>query len=131
MSVWGGPPPSQQTINAGTLTIQGGTGGAARLPGVEVCGKTGTAQLASNELLKSSSKLAKELIDNAWFVSFAPRVNPEIAIAVLFEAGGHGDQAAPIARDVMKVYFDKKSRNVNRTPTLALAPHGAKGFAAN
>ncbi len=110
---------------------QGGTGGAARLPGVEVCGKTGTAQLASNELLKSSSKLAKELIDNAWFVSFAPRVNPEIAIAVLFEGGGHGDQAAPIARDVMKVYFDKKSRNVNRTPTLALAPHGAKGFAAN
>ncbi|MBM3786629.1 MAG: penicillin-binding protein 2, partial [Acidobacteria bacterium] len=107
---------------------QGGTGGVARLPGVEVCGKTGTAQLASNQLLKSSSRLAKEMIDNAWFVAFAPRVNPEIVVAVLFEAGAHGDQAAPIARDVMKIYFDKKNRNVNRTPTLALAPRGVNGF---
>jgi len=107
---------------------QGGTGRVARLPGIEVCGKTGTAQLASNELLKSSAKLALELRDNAWFVAFAPRVNPEIVVAVLFEAGGHGDQAAPIARDVMKAHFDKKNRNVNRLPTLALAPHGEKGF---
>lgn len=108
---------------------QGGTGGAARLPGIEVCGKTGTAQLASNQLIRSSARLAAELKDNAWFVAFAPRVNPEIVVAVLFEAGGHGDQAAPIARDVMKAYFDKKNRNVNRLPTLALAPHGARGFA--
>src|SRR5258708_36288875 len=107
---------------------QGGTGGIARLPGVEVCGKTGTAQLASNELLKSNRKLAMEMKDNAWFVAFAPRQNPEIVISVLFEGGGHGDQAAPIARDVMKAYFDKKARNVNRLPTLALAPLGAKGF---
>ena len=107
---------------------QGGTGRVARLPGIEVCGKTGTAQLASNELLKSSAKLAQELRDNAWFVAFAPRVNPEIVVAVLFEAGGHGDQAAPIARDVMKAHFDKKNRNVNRLPTLALAPHAEKGF---
>jgi penicillin-binding protein 2 len=108
---------------------QGGTGGAARLPGIEVCGKTGTAQLASNQLIRSSARLAAELKDNAWFVAFAPRVNPEIVVAVLFEAGGHGDQAAPIARDVMKAYFDKKNRSVNRLPTLALAPHGARGFA--
>ena len=108
---------------------EGGTGRVARLPGIEVCGKTGTAQLASNALLKSSAKLAAELKDNAWFVAFAPRVDPEVVVSVLFEAGGHGDQAAPIARDVMKAYFDKKSRNVNRLPTLALAPHGSKGFA--
>jgi penicillin-binding protein 2 len=108
---------------------QGGTGGVARLPGVEVCGKTGTAQLASNDLMKSSARLALELKDNAWFVAFAPRINPEVVVAVLYEGGGHGDQAAPIARDVMKAYFDKKNRNVNRLPTLALAPHGAKGFA--
>lgn len=108
---------------------QGGTGGVARLPGIEVCGKTGTAQLASNELMKTSARLAAELKDNAWFVAFAPRVNPEIVVSVLYEGGGHGDQAAPIARDVMKAYFDKKNRNVNRLPTLALAPHGMKGFA--
>jgi penicillin-binding protein 2 len=107
---------------------EGGTGRVARLPGIDVCGKTGTAQLASNELLKSSAKLAGEMRDNAWFVAFAPRVNPEIVVAVLFEAGGHGDLAAPIARDVLKSYFDKKNRNVNRLPTLALAPHSVKGF---
>jgi penicillin-binding protein 2 len=108
---------------------QGGTGRVARLPGIDVCGKTGTAQLASNELLKSSARLAAELKDNAWFVGFAPRVNPEIVVSVLYEGGGHGDQAAPIARDVIKAYFDKKNRNVNRLPTLALAPHAEKGFA--
>jgi len=108
---------------------QGGTGRVARLPGIDVCGKTGTAQLASNMLMKSSARLAAELRDNAWFVAFAPRVNPEIVVSVLFEAGGHGDLAAPIARDVIKAHFDKKNRNVNRLPTLALAPHGTKGFA--
>ena len=107
---------------------QGGTGRVARLPGIDVCGKTGTAQLASNELMRTSAKLAAELKDNAWFVAFAPRVNPEVVVSVLYEGGGHGDQAAPIARDVLKAYFDKKNRNVNRLPTLALAPHGAKGF---
>lgn len=106
---------------------QGGTGRVARIPGVEVCGKTGTAQLASNKLLKSSNRLARELIDNAWFVAFAPRINPEVVVAVLFEGGAHGDQAAPIARDVLKAHFDKKSRNVNRLPTLALAPAPARG----
>lgn len=108
---------------------QGGTGRVAQLPGIEVCGKTGTAQLASNALLRTSAKLAAELLDNAWFVAFAPRVNPEVVVAVLYEAGGHGDRAAPIARDVLKAYFDKKNRNVNHLPTLALAPHGAHGFA--
>jgi penicillin-binding protein 2 len=107
---------------------QGGTATVARLPGIDVCGKTGTAQLASNTLLRSSARLAQELKDNAWFVAFAPRVNPEVVVAVLFESGAHGNLAAPIARDVLKVYFDKKNRNVNRLPTLALAPNGAKGF---
>jgi penicillin-binding protein 2 len=107
----------------------GGTGTVARLPGVEVCGKTGTAQLASNELLKSSAKLAEAMKDNAWFVSFAPRQAPEVVVAVLFEAGEHGNLAAPIARDILKMYFDKKARMAPRMPSLAMAPLGQKGFA--
>jgi len=87
---------------------EGGTGGRARLPGIEVCGKTGTAQLASNEFLKTKS--GQSLKDNAWFVGFAPRVNPEIAVVALFEHGEHGHFAAPIVRDVIKAYFDKKAR---------------------
>ena len=88
---------------------EGGTGVRARLPGINVCGKTGTAQLASNEVLKGT-KIGQTMKDNAWFVGFAPMENPEIVVATLFEGGQHGQLAAPIVRDVMKAYFDKKAR---------------------
>ena len=97
-----------------------GTGVRARLPGIEVCGKTGTAQLASNAVLRNT-KLGETLKDNAWFVAFAPRQNPEIVVAVLYEGGKHGQFAAPIARDVIKAYFDKKSRT-ERGRILASLP---------
>jgi membrane peptidoglycan carboxypeptidase len=87
---------------------EGGTGVRAQLPGLNVCGKTGTAQLASNEFLKG--KTGKEFEDNAWFVGFAPREAPEIVVVALYDHGGHGQFAAPIARDVLKAYFDKKVR---------------------
>ncbi len=86
----------------------GGTGGRARLAGLDVCGKTGTAQLASNVLLKSAA--GRHMKDNAWFVGFAPRQSPEIVVVALFENGEHGPAAAPIVRDVLKSYFDKKAR---------------------
>lgn len=100
---------------------EGGTGVRARLPGIEVCGKTGTAQLASNELLKGTSYGATHK-DNAWFVGFAPRENPEIVVATLFENGEHGQLAAPIVRDVIKAYFDKKARLAQPPPQLANLP---------
>ena len=46
--------------------------------------------------------------DNAWFVGFAPQNSPEIVVVALFESGEHGNLAAPIVRDVIKAYFDKK-----------------------
>ncbi len=92
----------------GVVNEPGGTGVRARLPGIEVCGKTGTAQLASNTLLKGTS-YGETHKDNAWFVGFAPRENPEIVVAALFENGEHGQLAAPIVRDVIKAYFDKKA----------------------
>lgn len=87
----------------------GGTAGNSRLPGIDLCGKTGTAQLASNDYVKTL-KAGHELVDNAWFVGFAPKDNPEIVVAALYEGGAHGDRAAPIVRDVVKMYFDKKTR---------------------
>jgi penicillin-binding protein 2 len=87
----------------------GGTAARARIPGISVCGKTGTSQLASNEVLKST-KLGQKLKDNAWFVGFAPCESPEIVVAALWEGGEHGYMAAPIVRDVIKAYFDKKAR---------------------
>lgn len=88
---------------------EGGTGVRAKIAGIDVCGKTGSAQLASNKVLKGT-KLGQTMKDNGWFVGFAPRQAPEIVVAVLFEGGVHGGFAAPIARDVMKAYFDKKAR---------------------
>lgn len=105
----------------------GGTAPQARIPGFEVCGKTGTAQLASNKFLKGTAA-GRAMKDNAWFVGFAPRTNPEIVVAALFEGGEHGYNAAPIVRNVMKAYFDKRSRRVVPAPTLAMAPLGANGF---
>jgi len=104
---------------------EGGTGYLARLPGIELCGKTGTAQLASNDYIKAH-KGDMDLTDNAWFVGFAPRENPEIVVVALLEGGGHGPAAAPIVRDVIKAYFDKKAMKskTGGAPALAFARPG-------
>jgi penicillin-binding protein 2 len=88
---------------------EGGTGRFAALPNIRVCGKTGSAQLASNQFLKGT-KLGQTLKDNGWFVAFAPEEAPEIVAVALFENGEHGDRASWIVRDVLKAYFDKKAR---------------------
>jgi len=95
---------------------EGGTGAAARIEGIEFSGKTGSAQRVSNDLRKSGVLDADEAKDNGWFVGFAPRQNPEIVVAVLLEGGEHGALAAPVARDVIKSYFDKKLRISQTSP---------------
>jgi penicillin-binding protein 2 len=94
----------------GVVNEGGGTGGRSRLPGVEVCGKTGSAQLASNQFMSVKGNAQRHLRDNAWFVSFAPRSAPEIAVVALWENGEHGYYAAALVRDVLKAHFDKKAR---------------------
>jgi penicillin-binding protein 2 len=86
----------------------GGTGGRARLRGYDVCGKTGTAQLASARHVAGSDD--PNLRDTAWFVGFAPCEAPEIVVTALFENGEHGHLAGPIVRDVIKAHWDKKER---------------------
>ncbi len=88
---------------------EGGTGRAAALPGIRVAGKTGTAQVASSDRTKGA-KLRSAMANNAWFVAFAPMENPEIAVVALFENGEESYNAVPIVRDVLKAYFDKKTR---------------------
>ena len=105
----------------GVVNEGGGTGTSAAIPGITVSGKTGSAQRISNDLRKSGKLDSSELKDNGWFVAFAPEENPEIVIAVLYEGGEHGGLAAPTARDVIKAYFDKKTRLSKLTqPSLAL-----------
>ncbi|MGD0438327.1 MAG: penicillin-binding protein 2, partial [Bryobacteraceae bacterium] len=55
-------------------------------------------------------------------VGFAPCKAPEIVVATLFENGEHGQLAAPIVRDVLKAYFDKKARLAEPVPQLASLP---------
>ncbi|MGJ5819246.1 penicillin-binding protein 2 [Paludibaculum fermentans] len=104
-------PDNVNKVIAGMYAVvnEWGTASMARIPGVELCGKTGTAQLASNDLLKSRD-MGEAFRDNGWFVGFAPRTSPEIVVAALYENGAHGDRASWIVRDVVKAYFDKKAR---------------------
>ena len=110
-----------QRVVSGMYAVvnRGGTASEAWLPGIEVCGKTGTSQLISNETMKRRN-LTGIVKDNAWFAGFAPRTNPEIVVAALIEGGEHGDKASIIARDVIKAYFDKKARAPGLTPVAPL-----------
>ncbi|HJX33546.1 MAG TPA: penicillin-binding transpeptidase domain-containing protein, partial [Desulfatiglandales bacterium] len=87
-----------------------GTGASARIQGIRVAGKTGTAQVVSLEKTKDldpDTEVPGDFEDHAWFVAIAPAENPQIAIAVLIEHGGHGSSgAAPIARDLIKKYLN-------------------------
>jgi penicillin-binding protein 2 len=87
-----------------------GTGWIARIAGVDVAGKTGTAQVVrmaeDDEDEPIESKLLRHR-DHGWFIAFAPAEEPRIAVAVLIEHGGHGSTAAgPIAREMIKTYLE-------------------------
>jgi len=70
-----------------------GTGWQGAVPGIDVAGKTGTAQNPHGD-------------DHAWFIAFAPYEDPVIAMAVIVENGGGGGAiAAPIARKCMEKFF--------------------------
>ena len=73
--------------------VEGGTGVAARIPGVRVAGKTGTAEV----------DVEGKRMNHAWFVAFAPADDPVLAVAVVSELGGIGGQvAAPLARAILQ-----------------------------
>jgi penicillin-binding protein 2 len=95
----------------------GGTAPSAHLQGIDFAGKTGSAQVISNDLRKSKGGSGKEFKDNGWFAGVAPRRNPEIVVAVLIEQGEHGYLAARMAAQVIKAYVDKQ-RRLHNNPTL-------------
>ena len=66
---------------------------------ISVGGKTGSAEAPNNQV-------------HAWFVGFAPFDNPEIAIVVMVENGGHGNYTAEVVRDIMQEYFGMNTQNV-------------------
>lgn len=94
------------------LVVNGdqGTASRARIAGRDVVGKTGTAQLISNQgRTEVAGHTTEDLRDNGWFVFFAPKDNPQIAGVVFAEHGLHGGSAAaPIAKFVLETYFAKQ-----------------------
>jgi penicillin-binding protein A len=81
-----------------TSVVANGTGRKAQITGIQVAGKTGTAQTDP------------EASDHSWFVGFAPADHPRIAVAVFIKNGGAtgGDISAPIAREVMQAYLSQQ-----------------------
>ena len=99
-----------------------GTGRRVQIEGIEIAGKSGTAQISSRN-------------DDAWFIAFAPYDEPAIAVAVLVEGGGGGGSVAgPIARQVMEAFFSASTANKapnidqeqNPNASQILQPHPGK-----
>lgn len=92
----------------GVTKEDSGTGRAARIDGLEVAAKTGTAQVVRLKGTGARPRLAAvpyALRDHAWFVAYVPAHTP-LAVVVLIEHGGHGGAvAAPLAREMIKRYF--------------------------
>ncbi|MDN3583655.1 penicillin-binding protein 2 [Mucilaginibacter flavus] len=110
----------EPVIDGMQAVVENGTARRSKIPGIIMCGKTGTAQNPRGE-------------DNSVFVAFAPRENPKIAIAVIVENSGEGAHwAAPIASFIVEKYLKGKVTpresgftvdyfaNANRMPDLAL-----------
>ncbi len=91
------------------VNTRGGTAWGVRIRGIEMAGKTGTAQVVAMEPdheVKDEEETPFRLRDHAWFVAFAPAEDARIAIAVLVEHGGHGSSTAgPIAKEMVKTYL--------------------------
>jgi penicillin-binding protein 2 len=102
-----------------TVNEAGGTAMRARnmykegLEGIEVAGKTGTAQVVRiGSVRLKTHQMDFFTRDHAWFAGFAPADNPEIAIIVLNEHGGHGGvDAAPTGMAVIAKYFELKKKD--------------------
>ncbi len=92
------PRTAQQMKDMMVAAVEHGSGFEARIPGIEVAGKTGTAQLGKGK-------------PHAWFTAFAPADHPKVAVVVLVEHGGEGySVAAPIARQLIEAALNVREQ---------------------
>ena len=95
-------------VKEGMKSVTSGESGTAYVRfknfNIEVGGKTGSAEAGQD-------KNGKDIV-NAWFAAFAPYDDPEIAVVVMVENGGHGNYTAEAVRDIMAEYFGMNTQNV-------------------
>jgi penicillin-binding protein 2 len=111
------------------VTIEGGTALPAQddyLPYVPIAGKTGTAEFCDNIAAALDQCVPGNWPAHAWFLSYAPYGNPEIAVLAFIYNGGEGSSIAlPVASQVMDAYFQLKAQRAveaQATPTGTAEP---------
>jgi penicillin-binding protein 2 len=100
----------------GRVLLPEGTAPSAHISGIDIAGKTGSAQIVSLAL-RAKHQNDSDFAQNGWFVGFTPRRNPDIIVCVLFEGGEHGKLAARLATQVIKAYVDKQRRQPTKVAT--------------
>lgn len=101
-------------VQAGMYAVvqqEGGTAYSCRIKGLDIGGKTGTAQVIRQDSREAGKKSKPHYEDHALFTGYAPYENPEIVVSVIVEHGGHGGAVAgPIARNIFRHYFEGTGR---------------------
>lgn len=122
------PPGVREKIVEGLWRVANLPGGTARgpieaalktlpaVPGIDICGKTGSVQVVGQKDTKKANLLPEKLKDHGWFAGFAPRRDPKIVVVVFAEHGEHGaSAAAPLAAKLMATYL-ARGRGVQSPP---------------
>ncbi len=106
----------QAVKDAMIAVVNEGTGQRAKLEGVQVAGKTGSAQVVTHARLETN-KHARELQPHGWFLCFAPADHPRVAMVVMVEHGtAGGTSAAPVAGQILSRYFGVKAIGPGMNP---------------
>ncbi|HSY52235.1 MAG TPA: penicillin-binding protein 2 [Thermoanaerobaculia bacterium] len=110
-------PKALETVKLGLWKVvneEGGTGGNARIEGLDVSGKTGTVQVIAQHGWVKTEGLPYKYKDHAWFASYAPKDNPRMVVVVFVEHGGHGGvDAAPLAKLLYESHFHSQVTNAS------------------
>jgi penicillin-binding protein 2 len=110
-------PAALQTVRMGLWKVvneEGGTGGNARIAGLDVSGKTGTVQVIAQHGWVKTEGLPFRDKDHAWFASYATRDNPQMVVVVFVEHGGHGGvDSAPLAKLLYESRFQQQLQNAH------------------
>ena len=101
-------------------TTSTGTAFASHLEGIDFAGKTGTAQVMSHDA--DARRGGHKSVPNAWFVGLAPRRNPDIVVAVLWEKGDWGSNSAKLAAQVIDAFVNKQRQRADNLRTIAETP---------